>query len=268
MITMNIKGGLGNQMFQYAAGYALAKSLGVPLQLGLTYFGGENSRAFMLDIFDLLLPPHQPVAVANAQHYFQPGFNYDLDFVTLPDNTVLDGYFQSEKFFLLEGSNIKAMFQSMNKLSNYSSGMLQDICLKQYPVAVHVRRGDYVSNSTTLLFHGICEDEYYKKGLDIVDGLSGGNAHYFIFSDDDEVAKKMFSHKNNVTIVRGNVDMPWEDLTLMSACRDCIVANSSFSWWGAWLNDHADKTIIAPAKWFMDESMDTTDLIPKSWIQL
>ncbi len=135
-------------------------------------------------------------------------------------------------------------------------------------VSLHIRRGDYVSNKVTNQVHGVCDLNYYSHAISyIAERIS--NTHLFVFSDDPEWAKGNLKTEIPTFFVDNNrADKDYEDLKLMRQCKHNIIANSSFSWWGAWLNQNAGKIVIAPKKWFNDKSINTKDLIPEKWIRL
>lgn len=135
-------------------------------------------------------------------------------------------------------------------------------------VSLHVRRGDYVSNLTINQFHGTCSLEYYNQAIAQI-AKKVETPHFFVFSDDPEWVKSNLKIDYSITIVdHNNADKNYEDIRLMSLCKHHIIANSSFSWWGAWLCRNPNKIVIAPLKWFNDKSINTTDLIPDGWIKI
>jgi hypothetical protein len=131
-------------------------------------------------------------------------------------------------------------------------------------VFIHVRRGDYVTNPAANTFHGICDLSYYKSAIDRLNTIITKPV-YYIFSDDVKWVTENIGFDYEHHVVSGSDSPAHEEMNLMSCCKNGIIANSSFSWWGAWLIRNKDKQIIAPQNWFADKSMDTTDLIPASW---
>jgi hypothetical protein len=132
-------------------------------------------------------------------------------------------------------------------------------------VSLHVRRGDYVSNPDSSRVHALCGMDYHQTAVRRIAEVSP-QPHLFVFSDDPEWAARNLHLDHPMTIVTGNdTRHDYEDLHLMSLCKHHVVANSSFSWWGAWLNGNADKIVIAPARWFASGKFDTRDLFPSSW---
>jgi hypothetical protein len=131
-----------------------------------------------------------------------------------------------------------------------------------------VRRGDYVSNSVTTDFHGLCDIQYYKHAIEKIN-LEIPNPTFYIFSDDKGYVKEIFQEQKNIVFIE-HIPFDFEELLLMSYCKHNIIANSSFSWWGAWLNTNINKIVIAPRRWFANNSMNqqTMDLLPKTWEKL
>ncbi len=135
-------------------------------------------------------------------------------------------------------------------------------------VSLHIRRGDYVKVKETNDFHGVCSIAYYETAIELITNKINDPVFY-IFSDDMDWVKKNFNIRQNHVFVDANdAATNYEDMRLMSLCKHNIIANSSFSWWGAWLNPSSSKTVIAPKKWMKDPSIETIDLIPGNWIRL
>ena len=137
-----------------------------------------------------------------------------------------------------------------------------------HSVSVHVRRGDYVSDSAANKVHGTCTPDYYQRAIAMVDSRTS-DAHFFVFSDDIAWVRSAIDFGSRATFVSHNTGSDsFRDMQLMAACRQHIVANSSFSWWGAWLDPRPDKVVMAPRTWFASEKLDTRDLVPADWIRL
>jgi hypothetical protein len=283
-------------MFQYAAGKALAQRHGVRLVLDLNGFRYQSERPFLLDRFsvpeaycetisrkspnyfirglwkqriDRLLngagPPKFSMALGQ---YFEPHFHYDPKFELLGPNIALFGYFQSERYFNSIANNLRDCFSPRKPLSARTVETSGHIGACQLSVSVHVRRGDYL-NPGTLETHGILGEAYYRKAIASIDFALGKNSCFFVFSDDLVAAEQLlgFLPGSRLHFVSGDADRPWEDMILMSRCQHHVIANSSFSWWGAWLSRSACKLIVAPRSWFARTiNRDTTDLYPPGWI--
>lgn len=292
MIITKLIGGLGNQMFQYAAGRRTALANNTELKLDLTGYDhqiGITPRSYMLDIF----PIHATIATKKEvglfktnsksiiQRYWQQqklsyfrrhyirqkttGFTHD--FLTIPDNSYLDGYWGSEKYFFDIGDVIRKDFTLKNTPDKENRELLKRISACN-SVSIHVRRSDYVKDKKTHDFHGVCGLDYYKKAISFITKRVS-DPHFFVFSDDPDWCKINLRLQYSIIFVSHNLgNKDYEDMRLMSACKHNVIANSSFSWWGAWLNKNANKIVIAPQKWFTDKLISAQDLIPKLWLKI
>lgn len=287
MITINVIGGLGNQMFQYAFGYAIAREKGTDLKLDISGFEKYSLRSYGLDFFsispiflaekDVEEYTTKPSSVLgklffqkkkrNSHFYQEPHFHYDENVFSAQNNTYFQGYWQSEKYFFKYRGELLSQFQLKNPLTLLASKYLE-LIRSTISVSLHIRRGDYVSNNKTNAFHGVCDLDYYKSAVSLILD-SQPSTTFFVFSDDIDWCKQHFAFLDNPHYVELEESAPdCEEMYLMSQCKHNIIANSSFSWWGAWLNQNPDKIVVAPKKWFADPSINTSDLIPESWIRL
>ena len=294
MIIVQLKGGLGNQMFQYATARRLAYITGAFLKLDTTWFdtvSADIKRKYELSIFNIkeefasqreiarlkeytlngkpnlrtrifkLLSNHKPT------HIVEKYFHFDPEVLNLKDDVYLDGYWQSEKYF----HDIRALLIkefSVKPISDDRNKNMADTIRSSESVSVHVRRGDYVSNQSTNAYHGICSIEYYYKATAIIT-QKVKDPHFFLFSDDPEWVRENLTFDYPATYVDINSpEKAHEDMRLLSLCKHHVIANSSFSWWGAWLSQSPDKIVVAPKKWFKDSSINTKDLLPANWITL
>jgi hypothetical protein len=302
MITVSLIGGLGNQMFQYAAGKALAERHGVPLALDISGFKNYALRSFLLDrlrvpevialpsqteptqkpeinftrakwkarIDRLLVKAGLPRLTPSPGEYREPHFHYDPAFEALGPQTNLFGYFQSERYFISIAESLRDWFSPCEPLGDAVAAALARIEASRLPISVHIRRGDYL-NPGTAEYHGILGDSYYRDALVRLGAGANQDAELFVFSDDVAAAEQVlnFVPKSRQVYVRGDPARPWEDMALMACCRHHVIANSSFSWWGAWLNRSPDKIVVAPRAWFAPNelsSKNTKDLYPAGWI--
>jgi len=295
MIISWISGGLGNQMFQYALGKVLSHKNAEELFLDLSGYNPflntkDSPRNFELDIFKLKyseasrsaivrLSDSNPV-INSINNLFKAKINpYPKGYVQesshgfksrileLQGNIYLRGFWQSEKYFNQYSELIRHDFAFPTPPTGKNKALLLGID-NSNSVSIHVRRGDYVSNQTTNQFHGVCSLAYYRKAIkSIKDKVT--NPIFYVFSDDPEWCKDNLTIAEKTTYISHNSgEKSWEDMRLMSHCKYNIIANSSFSWWGAWLNDNPTKIVIAPQKWFNDPSIDTQDVIPDSWLKM
>ena len=197
----------------------------------------------------------------------EPHFHFYSIVLKAKDNVYIEGYWQSEKYFKDIEAVIRREFTVKNELQGKNKEVAQQI-LDTLSVAIHIRRGDYISNPLTAKLHNTCSLEYYQQAINIFVGKVK-DPHFFIFSDDPAWLQKNMVLQYPITHVNHNkADKDCEDLRLMSMCKHNIIANSSFSWWGAWLNNNPDKIVVAPKKWFNDDSYNTKDLLPESWIKI
>ncbi len=269
-ITVRLCGGLGNQMFQYAVARSLALRHHAPLNLDISALAHDSKRKYALapfaieaEVIFLRCWPRWWYQM-RGRIYREKGFFYDSSVGELFPGVILEGYFQSEKYFAFYATTIRREFSLKGSLSQPAQEYLAHIESVPHSVAVHVRRGDYVSDRVTQMFHGTCSWEYYEQAMQLIRDRVRG-ARFFFFSDEP---KWLLARQVNGAVIEGLP--PQEDMFLMSRCRHQIIANSSFSWWGAWLNRNPDKIVIAPKRWFANEKMErqTGDLIPSDWIRL
>lgn len=289
MVIVKLYGGLGNQMFQYAAGRRLAHHLRVKLKLDVSYFATYKLRSFELDVFALKAQFATQAEIDWLKHgkasrwrkfglYLKGGrcepvyikekhFHLNPEIMTLHDNTYLDGYWQCEKYFEDVKDLIRGDFTIRMPPSRPALQLAERICSVN-SVSLHVRRGDYVSNPVTNQYHGSLGIEYYNRCMDYIRERIL-EPHFFAFSDDPAWVIEQFKSDPALTVVDVNdVAHAYEDLRLMSLCKHHIIANSTFSWWGAWLNPNPGKIVLAPKKWFNDPGLDSSDVIPETWIRL
>jgi hypothetical protein len=179
----------------------------------------------------------------------------------------LIGYWQSPHYFCDVAVQVRQEIGTYGKFTDACVEILEKIKATD-AICIHVRRGDYVTNKEASSFHGLCSNEYYKNGVNrVTQGLQA--PHGFVFTDDPAWVRENLSIGIEFTLVDINsVDEPHLDLWLMSACKHFVIANSSLSWWGAWLSTSPNKKVIAPVRWFADSTIDTTDLIPADWSRI
>lgn len=293
MIIVKLMGGLGNQMFQYAIGRRLAMLNDVPLKADLSFLMAEGlshtKRHFELDVFELKitivtsdeLQKFTTIQKSSVKSRFQkyagflfpyftvsePYHQYDPRILQSPKNSLLIGFWQTEKYFLPIEEAIRKDFVFKNPLDKLNSD-LSKIIIGCEAVSLHVRRGDYANNKETHSFHGECSVGYYLKAIETM-RQKFPEMQLFVFSDDSDWARKNIVTDVPVTYIENNSgNSNYIDMQLMSMCKHNIIANSSFSWWGAWLNNNPVKIVIAPGKWFNDPSVNTKDVIPAGWIKL
>lgn len=297
MVIVQLSGGIGNQMFQYALGKHLAVKNKSELKLDMTSFAKDQLRDYALNVFKttqtfcsqeeangLRFGLTNPILAAitekinRASRKFighsliktvslveELAYSFNPKVLEAKNDIYLQGYWQSEKYFkdireiLIQEFSIKTTEEKNTPLLNQILGCES--------VSLHVRRGDYVSNKKTSQTHSCCSIEYYLNSIKYIKSKIKKPV-FFIFSDDPGWVEKNLRLENSF-IIRGNEkEKSSEDIRLMSSCRHNIIANSSFSWWGAWLNQTPDKIIVAPQKWFNIAKFESVDRIPSSWVKL
>jgi hypothetical protein len=290
MIVSQLLGGLGNQFFQYAMGRALAEKHRAGLKLDTSQFDQYRLRTYALSHFhikatqltsreyrELGLPSKARTRagrlidrlfrISSMPVVRENRFGFDASAMDSPSNCYLQGYWQSPKYFSAIESAIRAELTVREPLSGRNRDIADEI-RDGLSVSVHVRRGDYVTNPNTRDYHGFCEPEYYEMAQRRMKERFGP-VRFFVFSDDPAWVSANLKFVSPATIVDHNgTEQDHEDLRLMSLCRHHIIANSTFSWWGAWLSESPDKMIVAPKAWFREGGQRTDDLIPESWVRL
>jgi len=256
MIISKLQGGLGNQIFQWAYGRSVSSLHGFNFQLDIGSYNHDSRRKYSLDKFPNIF---DPILNSPQQGNFQrimDDFNYrDIDFDS-QGKYYLDGYWQSEKYFIKSEDLIKSELSPTESILSKSQNILPKSSIN---VSIHIRRTDYLESNG---YHPIQPIEYYQNGLDLI----GLYDNIIVFSDDISWCKSNLKF-NNMIFIDGFSDI--EDLWLMNLCDHNIIANSSFSWWGAWLNNNPNKKVIAPIKWFGDKTnLNTDDIIPNNWIKI
>ncbi len=284
MIITRLIGGLGNQLFQYAVGRALAHRHGVPVKIDVSDFKTYTLHKYALDYFahaaeaateseiarlkgsqvtipllDRILPAKTPASYAKEKHY-----HVDPTVLELGDNVYLDGYWQSEQYFAEIADTIRDELTVKTPPTGKNEELLKEIDACE-AVVLHVRRGDYVANKATLAIHGTCDINYYQRAVAYIKEQVK-QPQFYIFSDDPTWAREHITFATPATFVDHNdADHGYEDLRLMSHAKHFVIANSTFSWWGAWLSRNEKKIVIAPKQWFNATDKDTSDLIPETW---
>ncbi|AUJ65723.1 hypothetical protein B9057_15060 (plasmid) [Aestuarium zhoushanense] len=286
MIIVNIVGGLGNQMFQYACGQAIAAATTQEVRYTTDIFAQQNTHnGYELDrVFGLTVPMattselremigklrahptcrrammkyQVPQSLLGKHFRIERGTTFDINLAkSLDAGGYIHGYWQSERYFAPIIDQIRAAF-TFKGVKNVALSNKERI-----NVSVHVRRGDYLLAGS---IHASCNADYYFRALASLD-LETCDTRVHVFSDDPVWAREAL-HKlhPNTNFIEGNIGADsYKDMYLMSQCDHHIIANSSYSWWGAWLNPSSQKRVIAPKRWFTDPSMDDSDFLPQSW---
>lgn len=290
-VVARIEGGLGNQLFQYAAARSLADRLGCDLVLDLRGLTQNGDRPFQLDLYriradiadpDLLAALPEPrasragrmrSALAQAAPFlctfpvFWPrSFAYDPRFERISRPVYLVGYWQSERYFAWNRASLLHDIQLREPLP--ASYLLDKILRSINSVALHVRRGDYVSNAAAAQFHGLCDMDYYRQAIQALRSAHP-DIEVYVFSDEPDWARVHLQLGVPTHVVDAHTaDQGHLDMELMRNCRHHVIANSSFSWWGAWRCERGGQKVYAPRRWFADARVDTSDVVPSRWICL
>lgn len=292
MVISQVIGGLGNQMFQYAVGRALSLKKSEELKLDVSGFahyglhhGFELQRVFNCpaeladksDVCGVLGWQSWPLVsrIVSRPRYavlrrngfiVEPNFQYWPDINQAPQDCYLVGYWQSEKYFIDNASTIRSDFIFRPPLDTRNKELAAAIG-EADAASLHIRRGDYVKNPQTYAVHGVCSLDYYCAAVKYI-AERVHSPHFFVFSDDIAWARENLKISFPCQFIGHNQGInSYIDMQLMSLCKHHIIANSSFSWWGAWLNPSLAKIVVAPEKWFADGSA-VDDLFPQGWVKL
>lgn len=303
MIITSLTGGLGNQMFQYAAGLALAEHRRTVLKLDVSWFredpAYEAHNRYALSCLNiteqfatqeeidrvrgvqLTRTERWSIAAARvlrfrryaerhaapANWHQPPTFAHYPQFLAQPDNTYLNGMFQSEKFFAGSADLLRLHFSFRYPPLPEVEALAARI--RSGPsAAIHFRRGDYSRNATFQSQIGVVGPDYYARAARLLRERRP-EATFYIFSDDIEAVAREFTPPGPHVFVRCVQHWhPWDKIRLMSLCEHIAIANSTFSWWAAWLNPSPAKLVIAPEPWFAQSTHDSSDVVPAAWLRL
>ena len=293
-VIVYLNNGLGNQLFQYAAGRAIAYRSGAQLRLDISSFDLDNLRSYRLHHYNIsaniadseeidkfLWLAKRPIPFARRimQRWDKTNspyrrrlitekyFHYDESIRRVKAPVYLKGYWQSEKYFKEIGNILRRELIPKKAPDLLNRSILEQID-RTCSVSLHIRRGDFVADSNTNKYHGVCPLSYYDAAIQLM-AQHFEQPQFYVFSDDMEWARTNLSVTFPVNFIDYNgQDGDYADLYLLSRCKHHIIANSSFSWWGAWLSSNPNKQVVAPQKWFADADLDIRDLVPDSWIRL
>lgn len=292
MVIVKISGGLGNQLFQYAFGKAIEEKYGYQVKYDLSYYEdipkGDSVRKVFVSRY---IPSHKLATREEVSRIterdksvwkkvwkrlglteYRIKYERPEDGITsikqVKDDTLLIGYWQSEDFFTNVCDKIREEFSFENDTqSPEMKALLEKIELSD-SVSIHVRGGDYLLSQNQAIFGGICTSEYYEESYAYMKKKNPASKFYLFTNDVEWTKNNIHLPYEEITMVSEEYEATedWMDLYLMSLCKDNIIANSSYSWWAAWLNAHADKTVICPYKWTNDNRH--SDIFCKSWIKM
>ena len=292
---MRLFGGLGNQLFQYALGRNLSLNHKVPLSFDLSGFeprSGVTQRQFALAPFNLPATIATPKTIAALTAKGLPAWvrpfwrrverrlplrwrrtimesrrTFQAEVLQAEANVYVSGYWQEERYFAAVAAQVREDIIRRRTFAGGLGELAQEI-ERTRAVSVHVRRGDYVNSAATAGTHGSCSSEYYAKAERWIEERLGG-PRYFVFSDDIGWASKHLVLRHPAVFVSGRFKQPEHvDLWLMSLCRHHLIANSSFSWWGAWLGEQPGSVIVAPRQWFAPTAGRVDSPVPDRWVKV
>ena len=285
MINVVLRGGLGNNLFQYAIGRHLALKNNTTVRFDIQAYvnrkdilGGRiirQLRFFSIDPISYTRNIRKKIGrrlgILRSSFgdgvYHEKDWGFDPEVLSLDDGVCLDGCFQSEKYF----KDIEEVIRSDLRFTKDSFGeegvFYKEKILASNSVGIHVRRGDYMTSQ----LHNVCTMEYYARSIAYIKGLVA-LPHFFVFSDDVEWCSENLNISDCTFVkVTASGSNPLIDLQLMSLCKHNIISNSTYSWWAAWLNENHEKIVVAPNRWFNDESMNARalqDTIPDDWVHV
>ncbi len=290
MIISRILGGLGNQMFQYALGRRLSLERGEPLFLDLSAFDDYPLRTYTLHRYRVNTPIARSEDVVRLRRgtgwrrsswvprFLRPSlrpesyvrettpFQYDPSVVKRASPLYLKGYWQSARYFEPIAESLRADFSLREPLSPESEAVANRMQTSD-ATSVHIRRGDYVTDADANAVHGTCSLEYYRAAADEI-ARHATSPTFFVFSDDIDWVKAHLTLPGPTNYVDHNgAARDYEDMYLMSCCSKHIIANSSFSWWGAWLSTAKERVVIAPKRW-LAKGAPSPDVCPADWLRL
>lgn len=295
-----MSGGLGNQLFQYALGRHLSimhqtellvetshyldqtgmtprvftlsnfniaariatesdlRAIGVPDMTSMKT--SHKARRYLFRLFERLKSPQK------RKFVLEKSYRFDKNILKSGNPCYLNGNWQSVKYFEPSASIIRGEITLKDEFSPEAEVIRSQIN-KGNSVSLHVRRGDYAQKQKANALHGVCSIEYYQAAIAYI-AEREPNIIIFVFSDDIEWVKKNLHTPHPIVYVSNSAIPDYQELVLMSQCKHHIIANSTFSWWGAWLNPSPAKIVVAPKHWFASNQVDASDLIPESWMRI
>ncbi|HSZ71254.1 MAG TPA: alpha-1,2-fucosyltransferase [Cytophagaceae bacterium] len=287
MIVVKLQGGLGNQMFQYALGKAMAKIHRSSFTLDLDFLLDrklDKGPNFVFRDYDLDVFAMSPVIAKTGQEvkyshpsfldklsscfknrtvYKESFFQFDQKVLSVKPDVYLDGYWQSARYFETIEKELRTDFTFVHPIEKESHALYRDILFTD-SICVNVRRADFLTSS----FHGVCGMNYFEPAIDFL-ASSLAYPKAFVFSDDPAWCEENFKLNIPMQVVdHSHKGFKFSNqLQLMATCKHFVIPNSTFAWWAVWLNNKENSKVIAPKKWFNDEHIDTKDLIPETWIR-
>lgn len=283
-------GGLGNQMFQYAAGRQIAVLRNTSLKLDISGFTGYYLREYLLHNFRINaeIASEGEIEALNREcrkwedrsaisklfsapkflRYKEPRkdlYKFKNKVFSLPQEAYIEGHWVHQGYFLDIRELLIREFELLHDLDARNTAFLEMIRSSRHSVSLHVRRGDYVSDPKTNEYHGVCSLEYYQRAIARING-EYPNAVFFIFSDDlNWVRDNLLIDREHHFVDANSSLLPHLDMALLMSCDHHIIANSTFSWWGAWLAGNPEKTVVAPRIWTQARNVNAAQIVPREW---
>ena len=291
MIAVTLVGGLGNQLFQYSAGRSLAlrhdtellldlsllhghqQELATPRRYELGCFGVRARTADGVRSWEILASPsgvrlRARSRIRRARARFtvlrQRGFEFQPAFFDASDDTLLVGFWQSEAYLAPHAERLRRELELPAPAP--TAAELLACVAHESSVSLHLRRGDYAHDAATRRTHGVLSETYYRAALAEIATRSGSDLDVYVFSDEPAHCRDHLDLGVPFTVVELPGVPAYEELRAMSTCRHHVIANSSFSWWGAWLDSRPDAIVVAPRRWVADSAVDTRHVVPERWI--
>jgi hypothetical protein len=285
MIIVRMVGGVGNQLFCYAYAKSLQQK-GYDVKIDVSTFKFNKIDSYEFDKYDIDIPIStqeenkklfnnsfiskvlRRFGIDISKKVREKSLLFDEKLLRIDDGSYVDGYFQNEKYFKNVRNILLQQISINQSISSFTKDMEKQISCLDNSCSIHVRRGD-MANEINMKIHGVCALEYYQNAIKYLKNKLG-ELNYFIFSDDIEWCKNNLKIDNAVFVNSEEKRIAHEDIYLMSICNHNIIANSSFSWWGAWLNINDDKIVIAPKDWFSDRELkkQAAEIVPEDWIRI
>lgn len=285
MVIIEMSGGLGNQMFQYAL-YRKFESIGKDVKLDTSFFRSKQRlRKLELGIFgikcntitdreaayirgygyhdSILDKIRYKLHTSGYQIYEDKIETYQPEIFDM-DDIYLSGYWQNEKYFADISEEIRKVFQFRGGIDSKNKEILYRI-QNENSVSIHVRRSDYLSDENRIVYGGICTDKYYNNAVTYI-REQVMKPYFYLFTDDAEWVRGHLYYPDMTIVEHNSGANAYMDMYLMSQCKHNIIANSSFSWWGAWLNQNEEKIVLTPERWFANH--DTTEMFCENWIPI
>ena len=285
-IIVKVQAGLGNQLFQYALGRYLTLSRYARVKYDISWYESQTKRKYELNLFKVKAQLATPNEIEQyeghgrlhqifqrvlgqkpGKHIMEKQFTFDPTIIETHGPAYLEGFWQTEKYFSPIAGAIRRELTLREAPTGANVEMLQKIKATR-SIALHVRRGDYVSDKATNAFHGTTTYQYYQTAIEEISAVEPTGT-IFIFSDDPQWVRDNLQLKLPTILVDINPpERGYDDLRLMAACKHHVIANSTFSWWGAWLGESKGQLVIAPKRWFNDSTQDASDLVPDRWMRI